>query len=75
MDLMYKFNVYDEKQKMKVNNQRWLQSDGAIYNRRAINHSNLSILEGLATLIGSRLTKEPTASPVVKIRINEQCSS
>ena len=28
-------------------------------------HSNLSILEGLATLIGSHLTREPTASPVL----------
>ena len=43
----------------------WLQSDGAISNRRAINHLNLSILEGLATLIGSHLTREPTASPVL----------
>ena len=43
----------------------WLQSDGAISNRRAINHTNLSILEGLATLIGSHLTREPTASPVL----------
>ena len=30
--------------------QRWSQSDGDIFNRRAINHSNLSILEGLTTL-------------------------
>ena len=44
---------------------RWLQSDGAIFNRWAINHSNLSILEGLATLIGSHLTREPTAGPVL----------
>ena len=43
----------------------WLQSDGAISNRRAINHSNSSNLEGLATLIGSHLTREPTASPVL----------
>ena len=39
--------------------------DGAICNRRAINHSNLSILEGMTTLIGSHLTREPTASPVL----------
>ena len=44
---------------------RWLQSDGAISNRRAKNLQNLSILEGLATLIGSHLTREPTASPVL----------
>ena len=49
---------------------KWLQSDGAISNRRAINHSNLSILEVLATLIGSYLAKEPTASPVAKLRTN-----
>ena len=42
----------------------WLQSDGANSNRRAINHSNLSILEGLSTSIGSHLTREPTTSPV-----------
>ena len=50
-----------------------LQSDGAIFNRRAINHSNLHILEGLATLIGGHLTREPTASCVnqeVKLRTN-----
>ena len=45
--------------------QRWLQSDGAIFNRRAINHSNMSILEGLAPLIGSHMAREPTASPVL----------
>ena len=39
--------------------------NGAISNRWAINHSNLSVLEGLATLIGSHLTREPTASPVL----------
>ena len=44
---------------------RWLQSDGAILNRRAINHSNLSILEGLAALIGSHLTREPTVRAVL----------
>ena len=42
----------------------WLQSDGAICNRRAINHI-LSILEGLATLIGSHLTRESTTIPVL----------
>ena len=41
---------------------RWLQSDGAICNRQAINHS---ILEGLATLIGSHLTREPISSPAL----------
>ena len=45
--------------------QRWLQSDGAISNRRAINHSNLSVYEVLATLIGSHLLRKPTASPVL----------
>ena len=30
-----------------------------------MNHSNLSILEGLTTLIGSHLTRQPTASPVL----------
>ena len=49
---------------------KWLQSDGAISNPRAVNRSNLSILEVLATLIGSQLTKEPTASPVAKLRTN-----
>ena len=48
--------------------QKWLKSDGAISNRRAINRSNLSILEVLATLIGSHLAKEPTANPVAKLR-------
>ena len=42
------------------------RTDGAICNWRAINHSNLSILEGLATLIGSHLTREPQkASPLL----------
>ena len=49
---------------------KWLQSDGAISNRRAINRWNLFILEVLATLIGSHLAKEPTASPVAKLRTN-----
>ena len=44
---------------------RRLRSDGAISNRRAIDHSKLSILEGLATLIGNHLTRERTASPVL----------
>ena len=44
---------------------RQIQLDGAIFNRQAINHSNLSILEGLATLIGSHSIREPTASPVL----------
>ena len=44
----------------------WLQSDADICNRRALNHSKLPILEGLASLIGSHLTSwEPTASPVL----------
>ena len=42
----------------------WLQSDGAVCNLRTKNPSNLSILEGLATWIGSHMTREPTASPV-----------
>ena len=44
---------------------RWLQSKGAIWNQGAINHKNLSILEGLTSLIGSHLTREPTANPVL----------
>ena len=44
---------------------RQLQSDGAIYNRRAINHSNCVWFAGVATLIGSHLTREPTPSPVL----------
>ena len=46
----------------------------AISDRGAINHSNLSVLEVLATLIGSHLSREPTASPVlnqaVKLKTN-----
>ena len=49
---------------------KWLQSDGAISNRRAMNYSNLSILEVLATLMGSHLAKELTVSPVMKLKTN-----
>ena len=44
---------------------RQLQSDGAIYDRPAINHSSCVWFAGVATLIGSHLTREPTASPVL----------
>ena len=45
--------------------QRWLQLDGNISNHRAINHSNLSILKGLVTFIGSHLTREAALIPVL----------
>ena len=44
---------------------KWLQSDGAISNQRAINHSIGSYLQVWATFIGSHLTRDPTASPVL----------
>ena len=41
------------------------RSNFGIYNQRAINHSNCVWFAGVATLIGSHLKREPTASPVL----------